>query len=199
MKKQSMKYKIIFLALFVILFGSKAFAQSSWDLYQPRTLKDITTNIASKSLKNPDVVITNEKKDVSIILSYNSFQSKVKAIYTGTSRKVSDQRREVISIWLKTLGKPKELLDLFENEYLFTEDKVEYWLPVQKQVASYFSDELKKGDTVTLFVAWLGARKEAKDIDYIFLMNDFEAEENPNDAANTQQIDGREGETATFL
>ncbi len=66
---------------------------------------------------------------------------------------------------------------MFEDEYLFTEDKVEYWLPVQNKVASYFGEELKKGDTVTLFVAWLGARKEAKDIDYIFLTNEFEAEE----------------------
>ncbi len=124
-----------------------------------------------------DVLIRNDKKDVSIILSYNSFQSRVKVIYTGTSRKVSDQRKELISIWLKTLGKPKELLDLFETEYLFTEDKVEYWLPVQKQVASYFGEELKKGDTVTLFVAWLGWRKDTYSGDYIFLTNDIEAEE----------------------
>ena len=172
-----MKHKFIFLALFITLFVSQTFAQSSWDLYEPRTLKEITNTIAAKSLKNPDVLIRDDKKDISIILSYNSFQSRVKVVYTGTSRKVSDQRKELISIWLKTLGKPKELLDLFENEYLFTEDKVEYWLPVQKTVASYFGEELKKGDTVTVFVAWLGARKEAKSIDYIFLMNEFEAEE----------------------
>ena len=172
-----MKHKLIFLTLFITLLVSQAFAQSSWDLYEPRTLKEFTNTIAAKSLKKPDVLIRDDKKDVSIILSYNSFQSRVKVVYTGTSRKVSDQRKELISIWLKTLGKPKELLDLFENEYLFTEDKVEYWLPVQKQVASYFADELKKGDTVTLFVAWLGARKEAKSVDYIFLTNEFEAEE----------------------
>ncbi len=44
-------------------------------------------------------------------------------------------------------------------------------------MASYFGEELKKGDTVTLFVAWLGARKDAKSVDYIFLTNEFEAEE----------------------
>jgi len=178
MEKYNMKHKIIFLALFIALFVSQASAQSSsWDLYEPRTLKEFTTTIAAKSLKKPDVLIRNDKKDVSIILSYNSFQSRVRVIYTGTSRKVSDQRKELISIWLITLGKPKELLDLFETEYLFTEDKVEYWLPVQKQVASYFGEELKKGDTVTLFVAWLGARREAKSVDYIFLTNEFEAKE----------------------
>ena len=173
-----MKHKFVFFALFILLFVSQTNAQSSsWDLYKPRSLKEITNTLAAKVLKNPDVLIRDDNKDVSIILSYNSFQSRAKVTYTGTSRKVSDQRKEVISLWLKTLSKPKEHLDLFENEYLFTEDKVEYWLPVQKQVASYFGEELKKGDTVTVFVAWLGARKDAKSVDHIFLMNEFEAEE----------------------
>ncbi len=168
-------HKFVFLALFCFVFAGPASAQTGWDLYEPRTLRELTETIAPNSLKDPDVVIKNDAKDISIILSYNSFQSRVKVIYTGTSRKVSDERKELISIWLKTMGKPKELLDLFENEYLFTEDKIEYWLPVQKQVASFFDDELKKGDTVTLFISWLGARKDAKNVDHVFLTNEFEA------------------------
>lgn len=178
-RRKIMKHKIIFLTLFINLLASQTFAQINLDSYEPRTLKEITTIIAGNSLKNPDVLIRNEKQDVSIILSYNSFQSSAKVIYTGISRKTSNQRKEVISNWLKTYNKPKEFLDLFENEYLFTEDKVEYWLPVQNRVASYFSQELKKGDKVTVFVMWLGLRKEAKSVDYIFLMNEFEAKESP--------------------
>jgi hypothetical protein len=172
-----MKQRLIFGFLLFILLAGQAFSQSNWDAYKPRTLKEITTTIAEKSLKNPDVAIKDEKKEVTVILSYNSYQSRVKAVYTGSWRKISEARKEVISMWLKTVGKPKEYLDLFENEYLFTENKVEYWLPVQKQVAAYFGEELKKGDAVTLFVAWLGMRKEKESLDYIFLMNEFEAEE----------------------
>jgi len=174
-----MRHALIFGFLFFILLTVQAFAQSNWDAYKPRTLKEITTTIADKTLKKPDVEIRDEKKDLSIILSYDSFQSRVKAVYTGSSRKVSEPRKEFIATWLKTVGKPKEYLDLFENEYLFIEDKVEYWLPAQKQVAAYFGEELKKGDTVTLMVAWLGIRKEKESLDYIFLMNEFEAEESP--------------------
>jgi hypothetical protein len=171
-----MKHRLIFGFLFFILLAGQAFSQSNWDAYKPRTLKEITT-IAEKSLKNPDVKITDEKRDSTVILSYNSYQSRVKAVYTGSWRKISEPRKEVISMWLKTAGKPKEYLDLFENEYLFTENKVEYWLPVQKQVATFFVEELKKGDAVTLLVAWLGIRKEKESLDYIFLMNEFETEE----------------------
>jgi hypothetical protein len=174
-----MKQRLIFGFLFFILLAGQAFSQSNWDAYKPRTLKEITTTIAEKALKNPDVELKDEKKNVSVILSYNSFQSRVKAVYTGASRKISEPRKEVIAMWLKTVNKPKEYLELFDNEYLFTEDKVEYWLPVQKQVAAYFREELKKGDTVTLFVVWLGLRKEKESLDYIFLMNEFEAEESP--------------------
>lgn len=172
-----MKHQLIFFVWLILLSVSQTFAQNNWDAYQPRTLKEITTTIAEKSFKSPDVHIRDEKKDISIILSYNSYQSRVKAIYSGTSRKVSDKRKELISIWLKTLGKPKEYLDLFETEYLFIEEKAEYWLPVQKPLISFFGEELKKGDEVTLFVVWLGARKESKSIDHIFLVNEFEKED----------------------
>ena len=151
--------------------------KSNWDAYEPRTIKEITTTIAEKSLKAPDVVRTDAKKNPSIVLSYNSYQSRVKMVYTNESRKVSPQRREVIDFWLGTLGKPKELLDLFENEYLFIENKVEYWLPVQRTVATYFPKELKKGDLVTLYVAWLGGRYEPKGFDHVFLVNEFEKDE----------------------
>ncbi len=174
-----MKCRHFLFGLFITLLVTQTFAQSSsWDLYEPRTMNEIKT-IAAKSIENPDVVIDVNKEDVSIILSYNSYQSKVKAVYTGTSRKASEQNKEVISFWLKTLGKPKEYLEMFEDDYLFTESGVEYWLPVQKQVASYFGEELQKGDPVTLYVVWLGARKVAADVDYIFLVNEFEAEESP--------------------
>lgn len=150
--------------------------KTNWDAYKTRTLNEITTTIAEKSLKNPDVVRADPKKNPYIVLSYNSYQSRVKAAYTGESRKVSPQRKEVIDFWLGTLGKPKELLDLFENEYLFIENKIEYWLPVQKTVAVYFPKELKKGDVVTLYVAWLGGRYQPGGFDNVFLVNEFEKE-----------------------
>src|SRR5690606_5878513 len=115
---------------------------NNWDLYQPRTLKEFAEDIGPKAIEHPDVLIVDDQKKVSIIISYDSFQSRVNLIYTGESRKVSDSRKEVISIWLKTFGKPSEFLDLFENEYLFKENGVEYWLPVQEPVALYFPDEL---------------------------------------------------------
>ena len=171
-----MKITITLVILSVALLTIQTRGQSSWDLYQPRTFEEFNAKIIPKSLKGPDVVITDPQKKPQIVLSYNSFQSQIKLRYIGDSRKVSDKRKEVIDLWLKTLGKDKSLLDLFENEYLFLENKTEYWLPVQKQVAAYFPKELKKNDTITALVIWLGGRYTGTTFDPVFLMNEFENE-----------------------
>lgn len=170
-----MKLKFVGCALLVMLVTSQAFAQAGWDNYKHRTLKEITTVLFEASSKDPDVVITKDKV-FSIILSRDTFPSQVKVLYQESSRKVSDKKKEVIAAWLRVYGKPEEHLQLFEMEYLFVEDSVEYWLPVQKQVASFFEKELRKGDKVNLYVAWLGARKESGSVDQVFIVNEFDKE-----------------------
>jgi hypothetical protein len=67
-------------------------------------------------------------------------------------------------------------LKLFESEHLFTEDAKEYWVPVQKQVATYFEKELMKSDKVTLYAVWVGARRDSAGTEHVFLVNEFEKE-----------------------
>jgi hypothetical protein len=167
--------QLIRVTLFVVVAASQTFAQD-WDKYKPRTLKEITTALAEASFKDPDVIITDSNKGESIVLSGNTFPSRVAAVYTGSSRKVSDKKKEVIAAWLRVFGKPSEYLKLFEAEYLFTEDEKEYWLPVQKQVAAYFEKELRKSDTVGLYAVRVGARKDSRGIEHVFLINEFEKE-----------------------
>jgi hypothetical protein len=166
-----MKY-FISLTLLAVLATNQVVAQD-WGKYEPRSLKQITTQLARASIKDPDVIITYPKGGW-IILSADTFPSQVVVVYTGSVRKVSDEKKEVIAAWLRVFVKPAEYLNLFESEYLFTENGKEYWLPVQKQVASYFEKELRKSDKVTLYVAWVGARKDSAKIEHVFLVNEFE-------------------------
>jgi hypothetical protein len=175
-RRENLKGKFIGLALPVFLIASQVLAQNSdWDKYKQRTLKEISTVLAEAVFKDPDVVITDGKGD-SIFLSRDTFPSQVRVVYIGSSRKVSGKKKEVIAAWLRVYGRPQWYLDLFESEYLFTEDSKEYWLPVQKQVASYFEKELQKGDKVNLYIAWVGARKESGAVEHVFLVNEFEKE-----------------------
>ena len=160
--------------LAVLLTANQVVAQD-WDKYKPRTFKQITTELAEASLKDPDVIISNDRGE-STVLSRDTFPSKVTAVYTGSSRKVSDKKEEVISAWLRVFGKPAEYSNLFESEYLFREEAKEYWLPVQKQVAAYFEKELRKSDKVTVYAVWVGARRDSAGTEHVFLVNEFEKE-----------------------
>jgi hypothetical protein len=95
------------------------------------------------------------------------------------SRSISPKRKELIKDWLTTTYGPKvrdEYLKLLDTEFLFTETLIEHWLPVQSPLIQPLQEELKKGDEVTLYVAWVGARKESGKVDWVFVVNKFEYE-----------------------
>lgn len=167
-----MMKRFIGLTLLTVVTANHVLAQD-WSKYKPRSLKQITNELAPSFLKDPDVLITDGKGG-SISLSSETIAAQVSVVYVGSVRKLSDKNKELIAAWLKIFGRPPEYLDLFESEYLFTEDAKEYWLPVQKQVASYFQRELQKSDKVNLYVVWIGARKDSANVEHVFLVNEFE-------------------------
>ena len=59
---------------------------------------------------------------------------------------------------------------------LFIEDGVEFWLPVQDVLLSYFRKELHKGERVILFANWIGItypERGGRRL-HVFLVNEFE-------------------------
>jgi hypothetical protein len=147
------------------LFQIACFGQENWDTYKSRTLMEIIENHKSD--------LGNGGEQVSILLTGDSFPSRVSLRYTGKSRKVTRQRTEVISGWAKSQKVNAEIVALFERELLFIEGPVEYWIPVQKQLIPYFQREVKEGEVINLFVIWIGARKEMDNIEWVFLGNEF--------------------------
>jgi len=149
--------------------------QDPWKKYEPRTLDQIIKLHATKVLDNPDVLMTFSDGSAAV-LTNDSFPSKVKVTYTGQFRGISQKRKELLKNWLtKTYGlNREEYLKLFDTEFLFTENLVEYWLPIQNPLIQPLKEELKKGEEVVLYVAWIGARKESDKIDWVFLVNEFE-------------------------
>jgi hypothetical protein len=152
--------------------------QDPWKKYQPRTLDQVIKNHAAKVFEDPDIVMALPDGSTAV-LTRDSFPSRVKVNYTGRSRSISQKRKELIKDWLTTtygLEKREEYIKLWDTEFLFTETLIEYWLPVQTPLIHYLQEELKKGDEVTLYVAWIGARKESGKIDWLFGVNEFEKE-----------------------
>ncbi len=64
---------------------------------------------------------------------------------------------------------------MFTEEFLFTEDGIQYWLPVQSVLIKHFENEMHEGDSVDLFAAWIGATfAEPGKREHVFLVNEFE-------------------------
>src|SRR2546428_4713691 len=165
------------LALVVLTGFFSAQDQDPWKKYQPRTLDQIIKNHATKVLDDPDILM-NFPDGSTAVLARDSFTSKVKVTYTGQSRSISPKRKEIISNWLTVTypDRRDEYFKLLDTEFLFTETLIEYWLPVQNPLIQPLQEELKKGDEVTLYVAWVGARKESGKVDWLFVVNRFSKE-----------------------
>ena len=158
------------LLLFSLLFAARASAQDqgfNYDAYEPRTLAEMIGKYDTGEMDDPKM------RDGSLSFGA-SFPSRVKVRYTGDSRKISVERKQLIGDWIKTRQMDAQIGELFESEWKFVENGVEYWLPVQKQVASYFDKELKKGETVLLYVVIAGGRKTAGKWDWVILVNEFD-------------------------
>ena len=145
-----------------VLLTNTGFIQKDWDNYLVRTLKQVITQHEKLVLESNGYVF-----------SADTFPSRVDVIYTGKVRKVSAERKKFIVEYFKSRGLEEDIPNLFESELLFKAESVEYWLPVQKQVVPYFSEELKERDKVNLFVIWIGAINKNGSVDWIFLVNEF--------------------------
>jgi hypothetical protein len=168
-----MKWRVLPFMGWVLLTLPAALAQTQndWAKYQSRTLSQI--------IKQHSKAAVDEKARIHLFFTADVFPSKVKVTYTGEVRTISSIRKEFIADWAKTRKVGEELVALFDEELLFKEDKTEYWLPVQRQVIPYFKEELKPGDSVELYLIWIGARRQFGVTDWIFLVNEFQKDEVP--------------------
>jgi hypothetical protein len=166
-----MVYKIIILIAVILAFSIAAAAQSDfpYEKYKPRTISEILA-ISAEMQKKPD-----DKLPVpNIIFSADFLHSQVRVKFQNKSRPIPAERKELLGQWQKVFSVDGKLAARFTDEYLFTECGVEYWMPVQSQVASYFPKELKEGDMITLYLIRSAGRKTKDGFDWIFLVNEFE-------------------------
>ena len=141
---------------------------SGWERYQPRTLQEI---IAANQSDAHDLY------ENSIFINFGDpYPSRVEMIYTGQFREISPSKQLLALTWGQSFFSslsPTQLADLFAQEGLFTENGVEYWLPVQTQLIPYMQDELTEGEPVTLLLVWVGITNWGGVIEWVFLVNNF--------------------------
>jgi hypothetical protein len=159
---------LLLLILLSPLFTSTTFAQGfPWDDFKRRTLKEIVSIDAKE--------INDSERENRVIFHADMLLSVIRVKYTGKSRAVSDVKKDFLKMWAKTFSlNTDEYAALYEKDLLFTENGVEYWLPVQNPVIPYFAKELKEGEEVDIYIVRAGGVCKKKVCDWLFLVEEFQ-------------------------
>ena len=167
--------KILIISFVLIGNSLAAYAQNdfAYEKYLPRTLGEIEELAVAMQNTKPEI---NNPKSGELIFDADFLYSHVRVKFMNKSRPVSAERKEVMGLWQKTFAFDEKVIASFETEYLFRECNKDYWIPVQKPVASYFPKELKEGDMVTLYLMRAtGKRPKGSTVwDWIYLVNEFD-------------------------
>jgi len=167
-----MKRRFSVLILVLLAFSICALAQQQeddpWAKYTPRKLSDVIKANSSRNMQRQQGV------DIAI----GSAPVKARVIYTGQSRPIPEDKRSLIKLWMQSNKYSEEHFQMFAEEFLFTEDGIKYWLPVQSVLIPHFRKEMSEGEHVDLFAAWIGITfaKPGKR-QQVFIVNEFEKPE----------------------
>jgi hypothetical protein len=163
-----MKKRIPLLLLVVFVTCVCAFSQEQddpWAKYVPRKLSEVV-----KANNNEDM---QQTRGVAIVTG--SITIKARVIYVGRSRPIPADKKSLIKLWMQSNKISEEVFQMFAEEFLFSEDGVEFWLPVQNVLIPHFKKEMRNGESLDLFTAWIGVTDaEPGKRKHVFLVNEFQ-------------------------
>ena len=109
-----------------------------------------------------------------MILTGDTFPSKVRVIYTGESRKISSAKKQHLDMLVTSFNVDPKVIEQYGIEMRFMEGDDEHWLPVQAGLIPFFEKEIKKGEEVILYAEWVGAKKVSGKWEWVFIVQEFQ-------------------------
>lgn len=148
----------------VILMGMvSGFAQEPLANYKSRSIAEITElNKASVEA----AARRWKEDDETELLATDPFYSKVELLFQGAARPVSEGRKKLIGEWGKRVKLDKKTTDPYVNELKFSEAGKEYWIGIPNSLIPSIAGKVKKGESVSLYVSYIGVLKPRDSKDY---------------------------------
>jgi hypothetical protein len=152
----------------MLIAAAVCFAQGfPWNDFKPRTLKDIIS-IDAKEIKDSE-------RENRVIFHADMLLSVVRVKYAGKTRPISDIKKDFLLKWSQTFTQNSaDYAAHYQTDVLFTENGIDYWLPVQKKVIPYFEKELKLDDDVDIYIVRAGGVCSKQVCDWLFLVEEFQ-------------------------
>ena len=137
--------------------------------YRWRTLRELNTLQPDNIAKEPQ----SKEPNLRIVVHADLLPSRVKVLYDGTTRPLVENRKQVITSWANRFaGAPEFYTAPYQTEMLFTEDGESYWLAVRKDSLPQL-EQLKKGDTIELFLIKMGNARIDDKLEPVLLVEKF--------------------------
>ena len=163
-------YAILVLAvLSAICRPSVAMGQSSDDSYRRRSLASVMS--AERETVLRAFAAAPDRRSA---LGGISFPSLPSIQFADSIRAIAPERRSLIERWVNSYGITAQASEMYQSEMLVREDSLEMWLPVHSTLIEGLQARFERGDPVTLFIVWVGARDTPMDIDWVFLVYGFQ-------------------------
>jgi hypothetical protein len=166
----SMKTRFFVSVILAFAITTTVFAQGGpkkprgFDDYTPRTLEDISKLQGS----------ITESSNKNVAIHGEIFPTRVKVVYEVSSRPIAQHKRDTIAAWANRFaGAPETYNRPYQNEVLFSENGRNYWLVVRKEFLPRFAQELKKGETVELFLIKMGSARKGDKWEPVLLVEKF--------------------------
>lgn len=160
----------LLLGLLLLTFSQARAQDFPWNDFERRTLQELVKiNVAEDA---DDLKRYPDKGQ--LIFRGKIMPSVVRVTYTGQSRGISSERKNFIELWAGSYTQTPDYANMFASEFLFKEGAQELWLLVQQQVAKFFDEELKKGDSVDLYLIRPGGVRAKDKLEWIFLVEEFQ-------------------------
>ena len=160
--------RVILALLIVLTIAAPVCAQnapSGWDRYIAGRLRTIvnahTDAIADGTL--------GSSADSVRFVSAEDFPTEATLVFLGQARPLPPLKRDFLVDWLRFIGKDTSIAQMYSQELLFREDSAEYWLPVQEGMPDWVRENVQVGESVPVFVLFLGALRIPGKLEWMFI------------------------------
>ena len=173
MKGGRMNFKYFILTIFVISnlsFGQEPTpqvkrARTPAD-YQAGTLKELGQKVSSPQSRG--------NKLETMVVDPDLSPTRVRATYAGLTRRITENKAEVVRQWARLYAGAVETYKPYEVEVLFSENGSKYWLTFTQKTLTSFWDSKVWNKPVDLFVIRMGAVKTGEAWEPVLLVESFQ-------------------------
>lgn len=166
-------------------------AQANWCSYRIGTMRAVMEQHRENIV--PDLPADNHN----FIHNTRPWPFRTSVTYLSTTRLLPPFDSMFLDAHLRDVVHDTAFRARFHRQALFVEGADTLWLPIQDSLIPGLAGEATRGDTVTLFVRWLGAHQEGPRATWVFIVNEFATARSQADWDRTLSACGARGDRQT--